>query len=180
MKYISSFCLAAISLIFLTDCSKTGTQDNGLVFLNNMEAVVGWTVAPAGNLIYDADAHSGKYVCLIDSSSVFGITYNMKLQDVDHSPLKRVKVGAWFKTLRDGADPNLAIDIRDSLGNSIDWFAQNSDNLLKKPGEWEWMEMSIDLTVKNRNAPSNTLRIYPFNKMPAPCLVDDIAVSYEK
>ena len=179
MKRIYGVCVAILTAV-ISSCSNMGSGDNKLVFENNMEASYAWSDIPQRNLIYSPVAHSGKYVCIIDSANVFSITYNMKMRDVDPEPLKRVKVGAWFNAQQDGSDPNLAIDVRDSLGNTIDWISQNSKELSKRTGNWEWMEMSIDLTVKKRNASGNSLRIYAFNKMPAGCLVDDFQVAYEK
>ncbi len=180
MKSTYLYCLTGLIVLMTGGCSDDKTGDSEIVFLNNMEASYAWSEFPQRNLIYSPNAHSGRYVCIIDSANVFGITYTMKMANVDPSPLKRVKVGAWFNAQQDGSDPNLAIDIRDSLGNTIDWISQNSQDLSKRTGTWEWMEMSIDLTAKNRNAPGNSLRIYAFNKMPAPCLVDDFEVRYEK
>jgi hypothetical protein len=180
MKNTLFFFMILCTGIFLPGCTKNGAGENNLVFINNMEASFAWSEMPQRNLVYSPIARSGKYVCIIDSGNVFSITYNMKMSDVDPDPLKRVTVGAWFNVQQDGSDPNLAIDVKDSIGNTIDWISQNDKNLAKRTGNWEWMEMTIDLTVKKRNASGNTIRIYAFNKKGAACLVDDFEVRYEK
>lgn len=164
--------------VFLTQCSSS--EHNELTFTNDMETIYAWSDNHPSNIVYFNNAHSGKYVCLIDSTNIFGVTFNMKNKQVDPSQLKKVTIGAWFNAQQKDSDPFLAIDIRDADGNSIDWISSSVKDNLKSTGEWTWSEMTIDLTPKNRNGLENTCRIYAFNKSGSTCLVDDMKISYEK
>ncbi len=180
MKFIfSRIAFLTLTSLALNSCSDSKSND-GLTFVNDMENQFAWNENHHPNIVYYKNAHSGKYVSIIDSVNIFSPSYLMKFKDVDSSPLKRVTVGAWFNAQQDGSDPQIAIDIRDKTGNSMEWISQDGKDLVKNTGSWEWVEFTVDLSVKGRNQPDNSLKIYAFNKSGSSCLVDDIQVSYEK
>jgi len=172
--------IAIFSLLTFSRCSDHSSGNGELVFVNNMDMLVAFNPSTPRNIVPYKNAHSGMFVCIVDSENVFSVNYEMKNRNISNEPLKRVKVGAWINMQQEGSDPNLAIDIRDSSGKTLDWIAVNSKDLSKKTMEWQWMELTVDLTVKKRNAPENSLRIYAFNQKGASCLVDDMEVRYEK
>ena len=178
-RKFSIIALLSLPILVLNSCSDSKSND-GLTFTNDMETIFAWSDNAPKNILYFNNAHSGKYVCMIDSSNIFSTTFNMNAKAISSSPLKRVTIGAWFNSQQNGSEPNIAIDIRDKDGSTIDWIAQSGKDLIKSTGEWTWVEMSVDLTSKNRNALDNSYRVYAFNKNGSGCLVDDIEISYEK
>jgi hypothetical protein len=175
----SSLFILSMALVGFSGCSDLKSND-GLTFTNDMETVVGWSTNAPSNFVFFNNAHSGKYVCIIDSANIFGSTFEMKSKAIASAPMKRVTIGAWFNTQQNGSEPQIAIDIRDKDGNTIDWIAMPVKDVLKNTGDWTWAEMTVDLTPKNRNAVDNAFRVYAFNKSGAACLVDDMVIRFEK
>ena len=168
------------SLYFLPGCSGPDSKSE-LSFVNDMETLFGWnTNSRLSNIVYYKGAHSGRYVCAMDSSNNFGPTFEMRLKEVDPGPLKRLKVGCWFNTQQEGSRPEIIVDIRDKDGNTKEWLTQPGKDIIKSTGEWTWVELQLDLSVKNRNLPDNIFRIYPLNTSGAVALADDIGIHFEK
>ena len=176
-----SYLVLATAISGLYGCSGSKSKsDDGLTFTNDMETILAWTDDTPANIVYFNNAHSGKYVNLIDSSHVFGSTFQMRNKDVSTTLLKKVTFGAWFNSQQNGSQPELVIDLHDKNGNSIEWISESVKDKIKTQGKWTWAEFSIDLVAKKRNDPENSLRIYAINKSGSVCLVDDMQVSYEK
>jgi hypothetical protein len=178
-KLLPAAILSCGLITLLTACGDSASN-NGLTFQNNIETSFAFSDNPRSNIIYFKNAHSGRYVCIIDSTNIFSVGFNMKVKDIDPDPLKKVTIGAWFNAQQAGSNAQLAIDIRDKNGNTVDWIAQPTGEYLTSTGDWNWVEMSIDLTVKNFNNPDNIYRIYAFNRTGSSVLVDDIKISFEK
>ncbi|MCX6274041.1 MAG: hypothetical protein NTV09_02375 [Bacteroidetes bacterium] len=175
----SLFTASLFAVIYLTGCADSGSND-GLTFNNDMETTFAFNEHPASNIVYFKNAHSGRYVSIIDTSNIWCGGFNMKVKDIDPAPLSKVTIGAWMYAQQPNADAQLAIDIRDKDGNTLDWLGQPAHDFLTTTVNWTWVQMEVDLSVKNRNNIDNTYRIYVVNNTGSAVLVDDLKIRFEK
>jgi hypothetical protein len=138
-----------------------------------------WKDSPS--MIQFPDAHSGTHVCKLNKDNPFSSSMDIKVKDISRKPLKTARITAWFMITSNTSDQNLVLDIRDStLQNSFEWINTDAANYLTDLNKWAKVEMTVDLTKKDRNNPNNVYRIYAANSKDEPVYVDDFEVSFEE
>ena len=175
MKIILLVILAAL---LFAGCSSSD-KDSGLVFSNSMESNLAWMDHPQSNIVWSDNAHSGHYVCKLDASSPYSVTYNMKVSDISKKPLKSVHISAWVNMSTVTGDRYIGISILESSQQAMDWIAQKALEVIGKPGEWHKVELNVDLLGK-RNRPTNIYRIFAVNEKQDVVLLDDLTIEFEE
>jgi hypothetical protein len=168
-----------VPLVIVLCCScNSEMKDSKLNFTNSIESSYAWTDHPQSNILWSNDAHSGNYVCKIDSLFPYSVTFNMKLSDVSKNPLQSVRISAWVNSSSLMSNPIIAVDIRDHSQNTLEWFTQQSSDFISEPNKWEKVSMDLNLSVQNRNLPDNYIRVYLYSSQKDYSLVDDIEVEF--
>ena len=165
--------------IFAPACNP-GRQDSKLYFSNSVESAFAWQDHSSQGITWSDQAHSGNYVCKMDSATPYSVTFNMKLSDISRKPLKSVRISAWVNMSSMVSDPVIAVDIRDSNFTSMEWISRPAKDFVAQPNHWEQIDFKVNLREKNRNRKSNYLRIYLSNAHRDYTLADDIEISFEE
>ena len=176
MKSISRL-LVFISVIVISSCAKK--SGNYIAsFSNDMDASFAWSDAIPPNVIQNPDAHSGRYICRLDSAYPYSPTYNEKVSNISEKKFSKVKISAWIKVDKNSAEPSLVIDIRDSTGKTLEWIGKNFTGENLKTVGWNYYENIVDLKEGSRLTPSNIYRIYVMNDKSNFVLLDDLEINY--
>jgi hypothetical protein len=156
-----------------------GSEEPRMKYFNDIDNHVGWNENVQGNIIFDREARSGKYVCKIDNQSPYSVTFELQTMEITDNVLKRVNVSAWVKIDDANSEPLVVVDILDKDRNSREWIPQGLDDKQNSVGKWVKLSSQIDLTSNNRNQPQNSFRIYVSNGSASSALVDDIEVVFK-
>ena len=173
---LKSLLLCLFLIIHVTSCKK-GT--NAIAeYTSNMETQLAWTDNPAPNIILNPNAHSGNYVCRLESANQYSPTFNMKVGAISKSNFTKVKVGIWMKAEEVNANPTLVVEIRDGNMQPLDWNGKSYSGPVLNTKDWEYYEYELDLKQKNWLDKNNFLRIYCHNKESHAIFCDDLTVSF--
>ena len=171
--------LISCMLIFLVGCNG-GRKDSKLHFFTSIESSYAYQNDLTPSVAWSGEAYSGNYVCRLDSATPYSVTFSMKMYKITGKQLKSVSVKAWVNMSAMTSDPMLVVDIKDSTDQSIEWLSRSAKDFVGEPNHWEEVEFKVNLTEKQRNRSSNSLRIYLMNTKKDFALVDDIEVSFEE
>jgi hypothetical protein len=172
--------MIALMVLSLSSCDRNKNSD--LIFFNSMESSIGWNVNQVPNnypIIKFDNAFSGQYVCKLDSTNPFSITFYMKQKDICKKKLSLVRLSAWFMIIADNSEQNLVTEIRDSNEKVLEWIVKDAKDFEPEINNWRKVSITIDLTLNERNNPENYVRIYASNGKAFPVFVDDIKIEFE-
>ena len=169
----------ACTMIVLSGC-RSSKNDTKLVFSSSMESQYAWTDHPQSNIVWSEHARSGNYVCKLDATSPYSVTYNMKVSDISKRPLKSANVSVWVYMTSLAADPYLGFSILNSSGQPETWISMRALELIGKPNAWHQVKLKVDLTEGTRNRLGNTYRIFAQNDQADVVFVDDLVIEYEE
>jgi hypothetical protein len=177
MKYQTIYILAIIT-IFLSSCSQD--ENYSASYSNDIDVSQAWLDSKIPSVEKSLTAHSGIYLCKIDSSKPYSATFNLKVEDISNKPFNKVKLSAWIKAGSQDAKPQFVIDIIDpNTKSSIEWINKPFSGIdLKIDNEWNLYEFELSLSEKNRLTKTNEYRIYVCNFSKTPVLVDDLKVDF--
>jgi hypothetical protein len=166
-----------LTVAFTWGCNS-GKNDSKLHFTNTIESSYAWTDHPATNMIWSNDAHSGNYVCKLDSSACCSATFNMKLSDISKKSLKSVHITAWINLSSISASADLILDVRDNSQKTLDYISTSAMDFISQPNQWVQVSLDANLDEKNRNKADNYFRVFVANSKPDYALVDDIELEF--
>ena len=164
--------------VVLTSCG--GDKNSRLRYFNSMETDYSWQDNPPESIRRSKDAHSGDFLCKIDSVTPYSPTFNMKLWEISDKSLRSVHIKAWVKMSTLLSDPQIAVDIHDSTGKSIEWMSKKVKDFVSEPDRWVEASFNLELDQKDRNRRSNTIRIYVSNGHPDVAFADDIEIKFKE
>ena len=172
-------CLLCLAFFVFAGCGseKTGSK---LSFFTTVESSYAWQDNLTPSITWSNDAHSGNYVCKIDSATPYSLTFNMRLSDISGKKLKSVRVKAWVNMSSMVSNPLVGFDFQDSTGKSMEWFSRPVKDFVAGPNQWEEADVVVNMNEKDRNRRSNILRLYIMNDHRDFTQVDDIEVSFEE
>ena len=176
MNYrFNTYMLIAASL-FLSACSKV--TPGGITYTNDIESAFAWTDCRNNSINYSPDAHSGIYVCKIDSTKPYSATFSMKVEDISKKQFKKLTFSSWILVADQHAEPCLILEIRDNTGKTVEWLPYKITGDKLHPRKWDRFETTFNLEENNRLQPSNVYRVYVSNGKADYALVDDIELSF--
>ncbi|OIP02072.1 MAG: hypothetical protein AUJ97_06460 [Bacteroidetes bacterium CG2_30_32_10] len=153
IKKINLFALIALATLLFA-CSSDEDKKNPLTITNDIDQMVGWVQHPT---IIKGDAHSGKYMIKVDSILPYGLGLYLIAEDFPTKIAKSINASIWGKLTKLNDSISLVIDLS-SKGQSITYNSSNFNNYIKKTGEWEKVDVSINIP---KNLPLDaTLKIY--------------------
>lgn len=156
MKKLNLLALIALATLLFA-CSSDEDKKNPLTITNDIDQMVGWIQHPS---IIKGDAHSGKYMCKVDATLPYSIGLNLNLEDFPIRNPKSIDASVWGKITKINDSISLVIDLS-SNGQSIINIGSNFNNFIKKIGEWEKVDVSINIP---KNLPSDAvLKVYIWN-----------------
>jgi hypothetical protein len=167
--------MCILPVIMVVACSQE--KKTQLIFSNDVEGKY-WS--SSSSVIEFPQAHSGNHVNKLNKQNAFSNTFNIRIKDISSKPVKRVRISAWFMLTGDNSERNLVLDIRDSSNQkSLEWINADARDYIPDLNQWAKAELVVDLTLKNRNNPENTLGVYAANGKEEPIYVDDIEILFE-
>lgn len=166
-------------IVFGTIYSCSKKEEKFVVkYTSDMDTQIGWTDNPLPHLIKSPNAHSGNYICRLDSVHPYSPTYNMHVSDISREKFSKLKLRTWIKAESIVAHPHLVLDIRNSNNETLEWLAKDFTGPVLNTKDWEMYEFEVDLTEKERLKESNIYRIYVSNGKADAVLCDDIEVIF--
>ena len=166
------------ALLIVSSCSNDNVTGSGLVFANHMETIHAWNENHPANIVKVDNAHSGKFVCKVNTDQPYSSTFYMKLGDVTSGSLKKLKVSCWVLNQEKGAIPYIVVDILDKDMKTIDYISKNCKDDFKTENSWYEVTNTIKIASPARSNPENFLKVYVTNTTPQPVLVDDLIVEF--
>ena len=165
--------LAAIS-----SCTTNETGKVGKVFLNDFDHMIPWNES-SNNIatVIRGQAHSGNYLCRVDSMTPFGYFFKAKLAQLSDSKIKKVKTSVWVKIKNMNALGYVVIAL-DSAGKVFHWQGLAIEKEIRTPNEWVNLNVEVNLdSLKLSNKPWLTLGSYVWSRGNEQILSDDLEVT---
>jgi hypothetical protein len=144
-----------------------------------MDMVTAWNEHPLVTPTMAENAHSGNYVCQIDSGRVFGPSFYEQIKAITPKTVSKVTISGWFYLKGDQSTPEMALDIQDKNRQTLEFLSFPVRKIVADKGIWVNASSEIDLTDKSRNNPENYLKIYFLNKNSESVLIDDMEINFE-
>jgi len=166
--------------ILISACSKKNSTESSLVFANNMEGIHAWNENHPLNIIKTEKAHSGKFVCNVNSEFPYGSTFYMKLGDISSKKLKKLKVSCWLLSQDKAASPSLVFDILDKNKQSVEYLSKDCRGVIKSENAWFHISNEVNMEPSMRSNPENYLKVYVTNVVPQAVQVDDLIVEFSE
>ena len=174
MKKISFLSLIFIALFAIVSCGdKKDKQDaNSVKFSNDMENNLQWMNT---NTLVKDKAHSGDYVCKMDSTHEYSFGFYYKFEKMNTKLPKKAKVNLFAFAQSSCEKVQLAIEV-DSLGKTIFWTSKPIEKKLSTPNQW--IEVAEEFDFPQNILPSYDVKVYVWNPKKKNFLLDDLNVEF--
>ncbi|MFA6923943.1 MAG: hypothetical protein WC223_06785 [Bacteroidales bacterium] len=163
------FATIVLTCIFYS-CGKSKQEAK---FSNDMEQEKYWINLQT---ITKGDAHSGKYICKMDSTKEYSFGFGSKIEDFTTKIPKKVKVNFFSYAKNSCEGTGLVIQIDSAAGKNIFWISGNISGKLSKMNEWVEINEIFNLPAKLK--PSNEIKIYVWNPKKKEFYIDDFNVEF--
>lgn len=173
------FIFIACTILFACQSNK----NNKLVSntpLPTTDEVFAYNMDDFGTIKRVKNAHSGNYVSLMDTSSLYSFTFKRKIGDIKDDSIRRIKVevSAWVYTIKPVIKSNLVFSV-DSNGKTISWNGINLTTMVREPRTWTFVKAMFSMP-KNAT-PENVLSAYFWNTDKCDTLmIDDFEVKFTR
>lgn len=158
---------------FLAGCDEETRVEGDMYFKTTFEDILPFSES---NLFVKTEGHSGAFCGKVDSTSLFGIPFKVKLSDVLYKPAKKVKFSVWCKFLNNNSSGQLVITLMNGA-DQIAWNGIGIGEKIKKLNSWE--KISGEFTIKDKITPETILFIYVWNTSQQKFYYDDLEVIFE-
>ncbi len=164
------------SVFFFTACSskKTEEKKTSIVFSNNAE-IDEWS--PISSIRENPNAHSGKYVSVIDATSEYSLGLVKQLKNISNQTIDSVTFTYWVFLKNNDANAVTVISIENDQGKSLFW---DGPSLRKKVNELnKWVQVKETFKIPSNTDKNNILKLYVWNKSKEEILLDDFNISFK-
>lgn len=169
-NFNSLFFIATVLICVLCGCGKS--KQAGAKFSNDMEQEKYWMNLQT---IAKGDAHSGKYVCQMDSTKEFSFGFDSKFEEFTTKIPKKVKVNFFGFAANSCEGVGLVIQV-DSAGKNIFW---TSGNIAQKLGKTnKWVEINEVFNLPPKIQPFHEIKVYVWNPKKKKFYLDDFSVEF--
>lgn len=171
------FLIGLVSMmIFLFGCGQKGINDK-LHFSNSFENYADWGFS--SNTIIKGDAHSGRYVCQLDSSNQYSILFKSTLGDITDKPLKKIKCSVWAYFPEFTSRGSLVISGDSAVNKSLFWNGTRAQDFITEPKQWTKIETTVDFPESFSLKKENVINVYLWNDGKGIVCFDDLEFSFE-
>lgn len=141
--------------------------------INNFEGKDNWGIDPV--YISDRFSTSGSKGIALDSTTAFGPTYQIDLQDIPGWPVSTIRISVSALIAEEGCDAQLVADLTTTEGNSYGWASGNFNNFLEinKKGK-VFFTYTIPREAKGRDK----LKVYIWNNGLKKVYADDMIIKF--
>lgn len=156
------------AVVILTGCS----EKKPISFENDTEPhdwTQGFTIKERSN------AHSGKFVSVIDSTNSFSLAFHKKIQDISEEKIKSVTFSYWIFVSDLNAKGKTVLGVDDE-GKLIDWQGRIFQDRVSEPNKW--VQISETFTIPDKVEPKDILSLCVWNESKSEILVDDFQVTF--
>ena len=157
-------------MVLLCGCGMP--KQKGLVYVNDLESIKGWTQLNLTKKI----AHSGLYSNKFDSSHVYGLTFNQLFRELSDDKITKAKVSFWIY-MDKNASGKLVLEVKKPNNTDALWTAKNLADIVPKRGEWQQVNLNFTLN-DSINKPENAIAIYPWNLSKGNFYIDDMRIEF--
>ncbi|WP_165822195.1 carbohydrate binding domain-containing protein [Hymenobacter edaphi] len=168
--------LGAALVALLAACSSDKSADSAdQIMSTGFEDLEGW-VPPSPSLTKEK-AHSGKYAIKVDPTIEYSMTYINVMGKVMPSKPNKLHLTAWVMGASKEADAVLTVQMLNPKdGTSLMNEQMHVKEKIKKPGEWEKVEM--EFAVPEKATFTDEMRVYLWRVGSGePVYMDDIELS---
>lgn len=161
--------LPLIATVIICSCTKP----KNLVYTNDAEQGLGWINQHTLKRV--PDAHSGGWVSVTDTASVYSLTLREKLSEVRKVNASNVVVRAWIKFKSMAAKGGMVVAVEEN-GKALQWELLPLESIVKKAGEWT--EVRYNVALKSDLPDGAVVSVYMWNTSREEMLLDDMEVRF--
>jgi hypothetical protein len=164
------------TMLLLNSCfhKKNPEVKQSVIFSNNAE-IDDWT--PVATIKQNANAHSGKYVSVIDSVNVYSLGLSKKIIDISTQKIDSVIISYWVYLKNNSANACTVISVETPQGKSAYWDGPSLRSKAKELNKWIEVKESFKLPADTDK--NNVLKLYVWNKSKEEILLDDFKVEFK-
>jgi hypothetical protein len=131
-----------LGLLLSTGCSKTTTDEQGLLMSNDFDHLSGW-LDNAPSLTHDK-AHSGTYSVVVKPGIERSLGYDITLGQLSSTRPYKIRISAWVIRTDDQHAAKLIVEIKDpSTGNQVFGDSIDLGKAVQKLNTWQRIEHVI-------------------------------------
>lgn len=166
-KFYIYFLLIVIGL----GCAR---KKKGTTFFNDFENTVGWNPSS----LTKEPHFSGTYSNRLDSTHIYGSTFQLKFKQVSLREIKKVKVTFWAFLSDEAAQGKFVVEVNDPSKQNLFWIAKNFQDLIDTPNKW--IKVKLEFTFPNESTTSldNEIKIYGWNLSKKDIYIDDEEIEF--
>jgi hypothetical protein len=162
--------LIALTFLFCFICCNS--KKNVALFSNNFDELNEWGYS--SDILVEGSAHSGKWMCELDSLRPYSITFRKKLNELSSKNFKTIRAEGWIKLSSINAKANLVVAIDSINGNAFKWNAISSESQISEQNKWT--KVFGEFNFPERMSPDFDLLVYVWNNGNKKIWVDDVSI----
>jgi len=162
--------IACISI--MVSCNSGKKDYNNTTFTNDIDQMAGWTTHPS--IIRSDDAHSGKYMCKVDSITPYSFGFVLEAEYFPVKPTKAINVSVWGKWMTGAV---LLVASLEYEGKCIAWTGTKFSNIVNASNEWANIKAKI--LVPKDIPPKSVIKSFMYSPEKGVGYCDDFEITFE-
>ena len=132
-------------------------------------------------VVENANAHSGKRICHVDSGSNFGFGYSFSIPDSLVGKAINVDVDAWVKTGKLENKCDIVVSVTDDKEAILLWTGLNAKESIVSPNEWTRVVKTIGLSQELLSKNNLKINVIAHNLDAISYFdIDDLIITYSE
>ncbi len=162
--------LLLIALVLLAGCKGHNPSGN-LVYFTDVDNLAGWYETPT---IIKFKAHSGEFVCKIDTINSFGLTFKKRMSEISGKAIFKVDVSAWVYVNDLGAKGGFVCSLDSMLGKGFVYLNERFDEKIDKAKRWT--KVKSEFFFPDSYDPDFIFAVYLWNTGKEDIFADDLEI----
>ena len=165
--------LAITSILASCSTKEVKPEKSTIVFENNAE-IDEW--APIQSIKQVPNAHSGKFVSVIDSVAPYGLGISKSFKEIGNQQTDSVLFNFWIFVKNINTDAKTICDIVDPTGKDIQWMGVPIKDKVKEANKW--IEIKEVFKMPANINKENYIKLFVMNTSKDEILIDDIRITF--
>jgi hypothetical protein len=166
--------LSAISILASCSTKEVKQEKPAIIFENNTE-LDEW--ASTQTIKQVPNAHSGKFVSVVDSINPYSLGISKSIKDISTQPMDSVVFSYWVFLKNVNTDAKTVCDITDKEGKRLQWDGALLRDKIKEVNKW--IEIKETFKIPATVNLESYMKLYVWNTSKDELLIDDLKVVFK-